>query len=281
MEKPLMFLGTKNYSTATVYFRINLPGKHSIMNPSLVLEFKLEVIPNGGNLKKKRILLIDDEVALLEVVKANLEIEGYDVETAMSGETGIVTAMVDEPDLIILDIVMPDIDGWEICRRLRADKRTRYIPVIMLTALGETEYIVKGFECGADDYLSKPFENAELFARIKSALARAGKGLAVDPLTDLPGKHHIYEETRKRLERRGKFFAFIYIDISNLRYINSRFGVECGDGLVRGLAKILNEVVMTDKEEFLGYMGEDDFVMLSVPLRVSQIFNFVTNKFDN
>ncbi|MBU4178837.1 MAG: response regulator, partial [Actinobacteria bacterium] len=218
-------------------------------------------------LKKRKVLLIDDEVPLLEVMKTNLQIEGYDVVTEMSGETGLVSAFVDEPDVIILDIMMPDVDGWEICERLRSDARTKYVPIIMLTALDEAHHVVKGFECGADDYLAKPFDNAELFARIKSVLTKASKGMAVDPLTKLPGKHQIYEETRKRLERRGKFFAFIYVDIGNLRLVNYRYGVNRGDSLITSLAGILRDVVIGDKE-FLGYMGEDDFVMLSVPLRV-------------
>ncbi|MBU4302186.1 MAG: response regulator, partial [Actinomycetia bacterium] len=223
-------------------------------------------------LKKRKILLIDDEVPLLEVMKTNLEIEGYDVVTEMNGETGLVSAFVDEPDVIILDIMMPDIDGWEICQRLRSDPRTKYVSIIMLTALDEAHHVVKGFECGADDYLAKPFDNAELFARIKSVLTKASRGMAVDPLTNLPGKHQIYEETRKRLERRGKFFAFIYVDIGNLRLINYRYGVDRGDSLISSLADILRDIVVNE-EEFLGYMGEDDFVMLSVPLRVNHIFS--------
>jgi diguanylate cyclase (GGDEF)-like protein len=212
-------------------------------------------------------------------MKTNLEIEGYEVATSMRGETGLASAVVDQPDLIILDIMMPDVDGWEICRRLRADQRTRYIPIIMLTALDETQHIVKGFESGADDYLSKPFENAELFARIKRALTKAGKGMIVDPLTNLPGKHQIYEETRKRLERRGKFFAFLYVDISNLRYINYTFGIERGDAVIKMVGDILRDLVIAD-EEFLGYMGEDDFIVLTIPLRVPQIFNGLASRFD-
>jgi diguanylate cyclase (GGDEF)-like protein len=230
-------------------------------------------------LKKRQVLLIDDDMTVLEVVKTNLEIEGYDVITEMSGETGLVSAVVEQPDVIILDIMMPGMDGWEICKRLRSDSRTKYIPIIMLTALDDTQYLVKGFEVGADDYLAKPFENAELFARIKSVLTKASRGMAVDPLTKLPGKHQIYEETRKRLEQRGKFFAFLYVDISNLRFINDNYGIERGDMLIQGVADILREII-NDDEEFLGYMGEDDFVVLSVPLRVQQIFSSLSDRFD-
>lgn len=229
--------------------------------------------------KKRKILVVDDEVALLEVMKTSLEIEGFDVVTAMSGEIGLVSAVVDEPDIILLDIMMPDIDGWEICERLRSDRRTKYIPIIMLTALGETHHIVKGFEYGADDYIAKPFNSAELFARIKSVLLKASKGMVLDPLTRLPGKHQVYEETRKRLEKRSRFFAFCYLDISNLKFINYKYGVEKGDNVIRSVADILSEIVMSE-EEFIGYMGEDDFVILTIPLRVEQIFGGLTARFD-
>ena len=231
------------------------------------------------DIKKRKILLIDDEVTLLEVMKTNLEIEGYEVVTEMSGETGLVSAVVDQPDVVILDVMMPGVDGWEICQRMRADSRTKYIPIIMLTALDQTEHVVKGFEVGADDYLAKHFENAELFARIKAVLSKASKGLVVDPLTNLPGKHQIYEETRKRLEQMGKFFAFLYVDISNLRIINDRYGIQRGDDLIKSVAHALRDIVISE-EEFLGYMGEDDFVVLSVPLRVLQIFGSLTARFD-
>ncbi len=232
------------------------------------------------DIKKRKVLVVDDEVALLEVMKTNLEIEGYEVVTEMSGETGFVSAIVEQPDVIILDIMMPGVDGYEICQRLRAEPRTKYIPIIILTALDETQDVVKGFECGADDYLAKPFENPELFARIKSVLTKASRGMAVDPLTNLPGKQQIYEETRIRLEQRGKFFAFVYIDITNLRLVNERFGIQRGDELILSLANSLREIVMAE-EEFLGYMGEDDFVVLTVPLRVRQIFSSLTSRFDS
>jgi diguanylate cyclase (GGDEF)-like protein len=247
---------------------------YNLMDPSPLLAGE-----DMSDIKKRKILLIDDEVTLLEVMKTNLEIEGYEVVTETSGETGLVSAVVDQPDVVILDVMMPGVDGWEICQRMRADPRTKYTPIIMLTALDETEHIVKGFEVGADDYLAKPFENAELFARIKSVLSKASKGMVVDPLTNLPGKHQIYEETRKRLEQRGKFFAFLYFDISNLRTINDRYGIQRGDDLVQSVAHALRDIVISE-EEFLGYMGEDDFVVLSVPLRVQQIFNSLTSRFD-
>lgn len=228
---------------------------------------------------RRKVLVIDDEIPLLEVIKKNLEIEGYETLTEMSGETGFVSAVVEQPDVIILDVMMPVVDGWEICRRLREEPRTRYIPIIMLTALDQTQDIVKGLSMGADDYIAKPFRNEELFARIKTVLKKANKGLVLDPLTNLPGKHQIYEETRTRMEQRGKFFAFMYVDISNLRAINAIFGIQQGDDLIKVTAKALEESIIPESE-FLGYMGEDDFVILTVPIRVHHIFDAASERFD-
>ncbi len=229
---------------------------------------------------KRKVLIIDDDAALTEMVRTQLEIEGYEVISALSGETGLVSAMVDEPDVILLDILIPDIDGWEICRRLRSEHRTKFIPIIILTALGKTRHLVKGFELGADDYLAKPFDNSELFARLKSVLLRASKGAAVDPLTHLPGQHQIYEEARKRLESRGKFFAFVYVDINNLRNLNYRYGIEKGNEVITATARILEKITMSEENEFVGYMGGDDFIIITVPLRVQQIFTAATEGFE-
>jgi two-component system, OmpR family, alkaline phosphatase synthesis response regulator PhoP len=122
---------------------------------------------------KGTILVIDDEKDLTELVSYNLQKEGFVVRCARDGESGLVSAVADSPDLVIVDLMMPGIDGLEVCRRLRLDARTSAIPVIMLTAKsGESDRIV-GLELGADDYVTKPFSPRELAARIKAVLRRS------------------------------------------------------------------------------------------------------------
>lgn len=119
------------------------------------------------------ILVIDDEKDLQELVRYNLEKEGYDVIVTGDGNSGLDIALRHQPDLIVLDLMMPGIDGLEVCRRLRGDMRGRRIPLIMLTAkAAETDRIV-GLELGADDYVTKPFSPRELVARIKAVLRRS------------------------------------------------------------------------------------------------------------
>ena len=125
---------------------------------------------------KKSILIVDDEKQLVSLVKLHMEMAGYEVLTASDGERALAIGREENPDLIILDLMLPKIDGWEVCKRLRAELKIGGIPVIMLTARTDTEDKLKGFESGADDYVTKPFSPRELVARVKRVLARAENG---------------------------------------------------------------------------------------------------------
>ena len=119
---------------------------------------------------KPRILVVDDVMQNLQVVGTMLRNEGYDVMPAGSGPQALERVRVRVPDLILLDLMMPEMDGLEVCRRLKADSSTRQIPIIFLTASNEMEHLVKGFEAGAVDYVTKPFNGAELLARVRTHL---------------------------------------------------------------------------------------------------------------
>jgi two-component system KDP operon response regulator KdpE len=123
---------------------------------------------------RERILVVEDEEDILELISYNLAREGYRVSSASSGEEGLRVALRDKPDLVVLDIMLPGIDGIEVCRRLKADPQTRYIPVVMVTAKGDEADVVTGLELGADDYLTKPFSVGELLARMRVALRQRG-----------------------------------------------------------------------------------------------------------
>jgi DNA-binding response OmpR family regulator len=121
---------------------------------------------------KKTVLAIDDEKDLIDLVRYNLEKEGFQVRGALDGETGLAMALQERPDVVLVDLMLPGLDGLEVCRRLRADTRTASIPLIMLTAKsGESDRIV-GLELGADDYITKPFSTRELTARVRALLRR-------------------------------------------------------------------------------------------------------------
>jgi two-component system sensor histidine kinase/response regulator len=121
--------------------------------------------------KKSKILIVDDSVDTVELLKKRFYSEGYDTGEAYNGEEGLQKVQEYNPDLIVLDVMMPKMDGYEVCQRLKRDEKTKYIPVLMLTAKGEVEHKVKGLDIGADDYLGKPFDYKELSARIRSLLS--------------------------------------------------------------------------------------------------------------
>jgi two-component system phosphate regulon response regulator PhoB len=120
----------------------------------------------------ENILIVDDEEDVLELVRYNLDRNGYKVETATTGEQAMIKARAKLPDLMILDLMLPGIDGLEVCRKLKSEIRTQNIPIIMLTAKGEETDIVTGLELGADDYITKPFSPKVLVARVRRILHR-------------------------------------------------------------------------------------------------------------
>jgi len=132
----------------------------------------------GAAMKKNTILVIEDDDNIVELISYNLERENYNVESAKNGEIGIKKAKSDLPDLILLDLMLPEIDGLDVCRDLKRDPKTKDIPVIMVTAKGEEADVVTGLEMGADDYIPKPFRPKELVARIRSVLRRSTKSMA-------------------------------------------------------------------------------------------------------
>jgi PleD family two-component response regulator len=135
----------------------------------------LKVSHNPNSLAMPRILVIDDDPAISELVSINLEMAGYDVNLASDGIKGQALAVQLQPDLIMLDLMLPKVDGFTVCQRLRRDDRTADIPVLMLTALDQTADKVGGFNAGADDYMTKPFELEEMLARVRALLRRTDR----------------------------------------------------------------------------------------------------------
>ncbi len=135
---------------------------------------------------KSKILIVEDDLDVAEMLNAYFRVQGYDVFTVNWGEDGVRAAQTVLPDLIILDIRLPDIDGFEVARRVRSDRRTNEIPIIFLTEKRERIDRLQGFEVGADDYITKPFDVQELRLRVRNALKRVGQGSLTNPVSGLP-----------------------------------------------------------------------------------------------
>jgi len=147
---------------------------------------------------RERVLVVDDERDILELVKYNLDREGYHVTTVATGEDALAAARAKLPDIVILDLMLPGVDGLEVCRRLKGDPRTRHIPIVMLTAKGDEADVVTGLELGAADYVTKPFSPRVLTARIRAVLRRGNEAeddqatIRIKDLTIHPGRHQVF-----------------------------------------------------------------------------------------
>lgn len=153
---------------------------------------------------KKRILVIEDDKDIQELVRYNLEKEGYAVTLAASGEAGLKAVDKKIPDLVVLDLMLPGIDGFDVCRRLRSEGRTQAVPIIILSAKGEETDIVTGLEVGADDYVTKPFSPKVLLARIRAVSRRKSRPpvadddvVRIEDLTIHPGRHEVLVDGEK------------------------------------------------------------------------------------
>jgi PleD family two-component response regulator len=211
-----------------------------------------------------RILIADDERDIRLVLRTRLELEGFQVLEAEDGAEAVRLALDGAPDLIILDVMMPEMDGVEVCNRLRASFSTRNIPVIMVTARAGRGDKLNGLGKGANDYVTKPFDMNELMQRVRNTLEWSSQQRSASPLTGLPGNHSINAEIRRRLTE-GKPFALLQVDVDHFKAFNDYYGYGRGDEAIQLLARILSESVFRsgDVAGFVGHIGGDDFVVLS------------------
>jgi len=212
------------------------------------------------------ILVADDERDILSFVEVNLRLEGFRVATAEDGEEALRTAREMRPDLIILDVMMPKMDGLEVCRAIRADGLIGHTPVILLTARGLSADKLVGLTAGADDYILKPFDLAELVARVRSTLRRARDMRSLSPLTGLPGGPRIEQEIDRRVAE-GEQPAVLYVDLDNFKAYNDHYGFARGDLVIGLAAEVLQAAVesCSGRGCFVGHVGGDDFVALVPP----------------
>lgn len=163
-----------------------------------------------------KILLVEDDPSLIELIKYNLEQEGYEVLVEMDGENGLITALEEQPDLILLDWMLPNLSGIEICRRIRRDKSTKNIPVIMLTARSEESDRIRGLDIGADDYVTKPFSPKELVARIKAMFRRIRPALS-EQVLEYAGIE--MDLSSRKIKRDGKSIHLGPTEFNILKYL--------------------------------------------------------------
>jgi len=214
-----------------------------------------------------KIQIIDDSPEALAIARARLAPEGVEITTAQDGLTGIAMACEDKPDLILLDLDMPGLDGFEVCRRLKSDAQTGMIPIIFLTASGRTN-VVRGLDLGAVDYVTKPFEAYELQARVRAALRSKRlqdlliQYAQIDPLTELGNRRALLEKLGQSWSRvqRGEPLAFIMCDVDRFKRVNDEHGHLVGDRVLQAVASAIRATCR--QSDFPARYGGEEFAIL-------------------
>jgi diguanylate cyclase (GGDEF)-like protein len=227
------------------------------------------------------ILVVDDDPDIARFVEVNLRSAGYDVSVASDGEEALERAGTLRPDLVLLDVMMPRIDGFEVAQRLRRNPQTSNTSIIMLTAKALSTDKVLGLTAGADDYIIKPFDPIELLARVKGTLRRAKEMRNLSPLTGLPGNIRIQEEI-ERMVREDRPFAVLYSDLDNFKAYNDQKGFVRGDRLIQATARIIQDAVVeyAGSDGFVGHVGGDDFVAVVPPEIAEDVARRIVERFD-
>lgn len=230
---------------------------------------------------RRKILVVDDEKYVVELIKDILETGGYKVIPAYSAKEALEKVYTESPDLILLDILMPRVDGYQVCRQIREDLLLSNIPIIMLTVKGGEKDEIKGLGIGADDYIVKPFRPGVLLARVKMVLKRTLRGLEANPLTRLPGNTAIIEEIEERIDG-GKLYAVLYFDLDNFKAFNDRYSFELGDKVIQQTARTIIEHLkeMGNPEDFIGHIGGDDFIAITTPDKIDSLCSAIIESFD-
>lgn len=230
---------------------------------------------------EKRILIVDDDIIYREEIRKVMENIGYEVDEAKTGLDAINIINKKLPDLIVLDVILPDIDGFKILNRLKEDISTKHVPVILLSSIEKAEEKAKGIILGAADFITKPFSAIEFSARIEMLLERTEEEYSASPTTRLPGNISIEKAIMRRIAKKLSFAA-CYCDLDNFKAYNDTYGFSKGDIIIRLTAQIIMEAMkkLGNNDDFLGHIGGDDFILITTPDKVDQISKKIIDTFD-
>ncbi len=220
---------------------------------------------------RSKILIVEDDLDVAEMLNAYFRVQGYEVYTVNWGEDGVRSCQTVHPDLVILDIRLPDIDGYEVARRLRADRRTQDVPIIFLTEKRERSDRLQGLELGADDYITKPFDVQELRLRVRNALKRISQASLTNPISGLPEGALVDERLNEMLQSEN--WAVLMVSLENMEPFREAYGFVASDDVLRAVSvMILNTLrEMGNPDDFLGHLSTTDFVLIVPPANLATL----------
>jgi PleD family two-component response regulator len=229
---------------------------------------------------KARLLIVEDDTDISNMLRIYFTGQNYEVDTALRGSSALEKTRQNLPHLIVLDIMLPDIDGFEVCRILRTNTRTSHVPIIFLTQKDERSDKLQGLELGADDYITKPFDIEELKLRVQRAIARAEQQSLTDPRSGLPSGRLIEEQLRRII--RLDSWTFMDIRILHFEAFKDVYGFVAGDDVLRFTAMLIGEVVdeIGTLNDFIGHAGGDSFIIITTEEAAPKIRERVKERFD-
>ena len=229
---------------------------------------------------KSRLLVVEDDVDIGNMLKIYFSGMEYDVDVAVRGSEALEKTKQVLPHLIVLDIMLPDIDGYEVCRNLRTNMRTSHIPVIFLTQKDERSDKLQGLELGADDYITKPFDIEELKLRVQGAIRRSERESLTDPRSGLPSSRLIEDQLRRII--RGKGWALLDARVNSFEPFKDVYGFVAGDDVLRFTAMLLGEVVdeLGTSSDFIGHAGGDNFIIITTEEKAAAMKARIKERFD-
>jgi PleD family two-component response regulator len=228
---------------------------------------------------KGRILIVEDDFDISNMLRIYFSGQGYDVMIAPRGGDAFNMARNQLPHLIILDIMLPDMDGYAVCRQLRQTIRTSHIPIIFLTQKDERSDRIAGLELGADDYITKPFDIEELKLRVQNAITRAQIQNLSDPRSGLPSSRLIEDELRKLMRSSG--WVFMDAQMEHYNPFKEVYGFVAGDEVLRFTGLLIREVVdeFGSSNDFIGHPGSENFVIITTEAHATAIKNRLKSRF--
>jgi PleD family two-component response regulator len=229
---------------------------------------------------KPRLLIVEDDTDISNMLQIYFTGQNYDVDTSFRGADALEKTRHNLPHLIVLDIMLPDIDGFEVCRILRTNIRTSHVPIIFLTQKDERSDKLQGLELGADDYITKPFDIEELKLRVQRAIARAEQQSLTDPRSGLPSGRLIEEQLRRII--RLDDWVFMDIRINHFNDFKEVYGFVASDDVLRFTAMLMGEIVdeFGTLDDFIGHAGGDNFIIITTEKAGQPIKKQIKERFD-
>ncbi len=232
-------------------------------------------------MNKHRLLIVEDDFDIATMLQIYFGSLGYEAVLAPRGLEALEKTRQKMPHLIVLDIMLPDIDGYEVCRCLRTQTRTSHIPIIFLTQKDERSDKLQGLELGADDYVTKPFDIEELRLRVQNAIARSERERLTDPRTNLPTGRLIEEQLRQIIRKEG--WAMLDIRLNHFEPFKEAYGFVASDDVLRFTGMLIGEVLdeLGSVNDFIGHIGGDNFMVITEEENSIGIRHRLTTRFND